>query len=74
MVSDRTIKKVTFGAGKAAGVGLLPYLIFSLIMAVLPYGCESEAADRHSVADGAKQHRRNKVAANTVSPKAASCL
>ena len=30
-------------------------------MAVFPYGCESEAADCHSVADGAKQHRRNKV-------------
>ena len=30
-------------------------------MAVLLYGCESESADCHSVADGAKQHRRNKV-------------
>ena len=30
-------------------------------MAVLLYGCESESADCHSVADGAEQHRRNKV-------------
>ena len=39
----------------------MPYLIFSLIMANLLYGCESESADRHSVADGAEQHRRHKV-------------
>ena len=30
-------------------------------MAILLDGCESEAADCHSIADGAKQHRRNKV-------------
>ena len=30
-------------------------------MAILLDGCESEAADRHSVADGAEQHRRNEV-------------
>ena len=30
-------------------------------MAILLYGCESEAADCHSVADGAEQHRRNEV-------------
>lgn len=39
----------------------MPYLIFSLIMAVLLYGCESEAADRHSIADRAEQHGRHKV-------------
>lgn len=39
----------------------MSYLIFSLIMAVLPYGGESESTDCHSIADGAKQHRRNKV-------------
>ena len=47
--------------GKRRSVWLLPYLIFSLIMAVLPYGGESESTDCHSVADGAEQHRRNKV-------------
>ena len=30
-------------------------------MAILLDGRESEAADCHSIADGAKQHRRNKV-------------
>ena len=30
-------------------------------MAVLPYGCESESTDCHSIADGAEQHRRNEV-------------
>ena len=30
-------------------------------MAILLYGGESESADRHSVADGAEQHRQNKV-------------
>lgn len=44
----------------------MPYLIFSLIMANLLYGCESESADRHSVADGAEQHRWNKVCVRQV--------
>jgi len=35
-------------------------------MAVLPYGCESESADCHSVANGAKQHRRNKVSVRQI--------
>lgn len=30
-------------------------------MANLLYGCESESADRHSIANRAEQHRRNKV-------------
>ena len=44
----------------------MPYLIFSLIMAVLPYGYESESANSHSVADGAEQHRRNKVGVSQI--------
>ena len=35
-------------------------------MAVLPYGCESESADCHSVADGAEQHRRNEVSVRQI--------
>ena len=30
-------------------------------MAFLPYGCESESTDRHSIADRAEQHGRHKV-------------
>ena len=35
--------------------------MITVIMAVLPYGGESESTDCHSIADGAEQHRRNKV-------------
>ena len=35
-------------------------------MAFLPYGCESESTDRHSIADRAEQHGRDKVCVRQV--------